>query len=375
MTSSCCQSARCPSTKAFSGAADRPECVQVMDDVILLPERPMSLYEGLSGAVCFWTDLLAPELSHLPGYELPHPMRLALHRAQSAQAMGQQPPSNGAVARSQSAAALMHSRTASTPALSEEAHAHARQHRRQPSNAGSSRNASYGNLAAQQAGASPPQDARPAAGPAPARRAARPGGRVRASHGGGGSGSSQQVFSDGQSGLSGGPTDASSASAQLPPRAALSRQGSDAHAAQRAAARRAPPPDDGDNLRVTRRAPPPDDGDHLCVTRRTPSSRSNIPSLQVRFQRCVQKRRGVVRTRRGHAHSVAAGALQRCLQKRRDVVRNTAQWAPDMLTASRQVHCRCTAAQVVLVWSQLGRVRCSQPPASRQRNLQLRYCV
>jgi hypothetical protein len=76
----------------------------VMDELMVLPERPMSLYEGLAGAVCFWADLIAPELSHFPGYELPPRMRTSLQRTQSSQVM-----SNTAVplvTRSSSDAAL-----------------------------------------------------------------------------------------------------------------------------------------------------------------------------------------------------------------------------------------------------------------------------
>jgi hypothetical protein len=43
----------------------------------------MSLYEGLAGAVCYWADLLAPDLSHFPGYELPPPLRFPLRRSGS----------------------------------------------------------------------------------------------------------------------------------------------------------------------------------------------------------------------------------------------------------------------------------------------------
>jgi hypothetical protein len=36
-----------------------------------VPEYPLSLYEGLAGTACFLSDLLRPEASWMPGYELP----------------------------------------------------------------------------------------------------------------------------------------------------------------------------------------------------------------------------------------------------------------------------------------------------------------
>lgn len=36
-----------------------------------VPDSPLSLYEGLAGTVCFLSDLLQPEGSWMPGYELP----------------------------------------------------------------------------------------------------------------------------------------------------------------------------------------------------------------------------------------------------------------------------------------------------------------
>eukprot|EP00892_Ulva_mutabilis_P007654 jgi/Ulvmu1/5260/UM022_0054.1 len=45
--------------------------VQVKQELLMIPDRPMSMFEGLAGAICFWADLLSPELAHFPGFELP----------------------------------------------------------------------------------------------------------------------------------------------------------------------------------------------------------------------------------------------------------------------------------------------------------------
>jgi hypothetical protein len=45
--------------------------LQVKSELLNVPDRPMSLFEGLAGAICFWADLLGPELSHFPGFDLP----------------------------------------------------------------------------------------------------------------------------------------------------------------------------------------------------------------------------------------------------------------------------------------------------------------
>ncbi|CAD7698222.1 unnamed protein product [Ostreobium quekettii] len=39
-------------------------------NLVDIPDRPMSLYEGLAGAVCFWVDVLNAEHSRFPGFEL-----------------------------------------------------------------------------------------------------------------------------------------------------------------------------------------------------------------------------------------------------------------------------------------------------------------
>jgi hypothetical protein len=44
---------------------------QVYKELISIPDRPASLFEGLAGAVCFWADLLQPRLAHFPSFELP----------------------------------------------------------------------------------------------------------------------------------------------------------------------------------------------------------------------------------------------------------------------------------------------------------------
>jgi hypothetical protein len=64
-------------------------CVQAIDELVAMPERPMSLYEGLAGAVCFWADLLAPDLSHFPGYELPPRISAPLVRSANNQGVAQ----------------------------------------------------------------------------------------------------------------------------------------------------------------------------------------------------------------------------------------------------------------------------------------------
>lgn len=45
--------------------------LQVKSELLNVPDRPMSMFEGLAGAICFWADLLGPELSHFPGFDLP----------------------------------------------------------------------------------------------------------------------------------------------------------------------------------------------------------------------------------------------------------------------------------------------------------------
>ena len=45
--------------------------LQVKQELLMIPDRPMSMFEGLAGAICFWADLLSPELAHFPGFELP----------------------------------------------------------------------------------------------------------------------------------------------------------------------------------------------------------------------------------------------------------------------------------------------------------------
>ncbi|EIE20233.1 Lanthionine synthetase C-like protein [Coccomyxa subellipsoidea C-169] len=39
-------------------------------ELLNVPERPLSLYEGLGGAICFWADVMVPARSTFPGYEL-----------------------------------------------------------------------------------------------------------------------------------------------------------------------------------------------------------------------------------------------------------------------------------------------------------------
>lgn len=57
-----------PSVAAFLSAS----CgLQVKQELLMIPDRPMSMFEGLAGAICFWADLLSPELAHFPGFELP----------------------------------------------------------------------------------------------------------------------------------------------------------------------------------------------------------------------------------------------------------------------------------------------------------------
>ncbi|CAL8470922.1 g10464 [Coccomyxa elongata] len=39
-------------------------------ELLKVPDRPLSLYEGLGGAICFWADLWEPSQARFPGYEL-----------------------------------------------------------------------------------------------------------------------------------------------------------------------------------------------------------------------------------------------------------------------------------------------------------------
>ncbi|KAK9904304.1 hypothetical protein WJX75_008885 [Coccomyxa subellipsoidea] len=39
-------------------------------ELLNVPDRPLSLYEGLGGAICFWADVMDPPRSSFPGYEL-----------------------------------------------------------------------------------------------------------------------------------------------------------------------------------------------------------------------------------------------------------------------------------------------------------------
>jgi hypothetical protein len=99
----CLPSARICMYQAKSDA----EPVQVMPELIPLPERPMSLYEGLAGAICFWADLLAPEQSHFPGYELPPHLRTLRSSSSPDDAPGTSAqPGAAKFSRSASAAAL-----------------------------------------------------------------------------------------------------------------------------------------------------------------------------------------------------------------------------------------------------------------------------
>jgi len=41
------------------------------EQLLNIPDRPLSLFEGLSGCVVLWMSMLCPRQSHLPGVELP----------------------------------------------------------------------------------------------------------------------------------------------------------------------------------------------------------------------------------------------------------------------------------------------------------------
>jgi hypothetical protein len=75
---------RCKSTNCM--ITDGLFSFQVKQELMLIPDRPMSLFEGLAGAICFWADLISPEMSHFPGFELPNAPPLAQRPVQRPEA-------------------------------------------------------------------------------------------------------------------------------------------------------------------------------------------------------------------------------------------------------------------------------------------------